>query len=168
MGGTDGCCGLASPADQVLCIAAVQCFSTSNCTVGGDATRCFCGTIQSSNCFAVPGAANGACVAEVVAANKSNDPGMIKAFLTSPAYRARPSRQPPRLPRLVLRQPSAASRTVFVYEADAVPAAQASAFALSPLVRRNRFGGVLAGTRAEFAMPDERRRSHALRRPYSE
>jgi hypothetical protein len=82
--GTDGCCGLPSVADQVLCIAVAECFSNSNCTVSGDPNRCFCGG-SGSNCYSVPGAANGPCVAAVVAAAKKNDLSMIKAQFTSPA-----------------------------------------------------------------------------------
>ena len=84
--GTDGCCGLPSVADQLLCIAAAACFSENDCTVSGDPTRCFCGKSDViAACYAVPGAANGPCVAAVVAAAKKNDLAMIKAQFTSPA-----------------------------------------------------------------------------------
>ncbi len=83
--GTDGCCGLSSAADQLLCIAAVQCFSKNKCTTTGDPNRCFCGNAASSMCYAVPGAANGPCVAEVFAAAKKTDVTMIKGLFTSPA-----------------------------------------------------------------------------------
>ena len=82
--GTDGCCGLSSAADQLLCIAAVNCFSKNNCTVSGDATKCFCGT-AGSTCYTVPGAAKGPCVAEVFAAAKKTDVTMVKPLFTSPA-----------------------------------------------------------------------------------
>jgi hypothetical protein len=82
--GTDGCCGLSSVADQLLCIAAVQCFSKNNCAVGGDPNRCFCGN-AGSMCYSVPGAANGPCVAEVFGAAKKSDVTMVKALFTSPA-----------------------------------------------------------------------------------
>jgi hypothetical protein len=84
--GTDGCCGLPSVADQLLCIAAAECFSNNNCTVGGDPNRCFCGKADViTMCYAVPGAANGPCVAAVVAAAKKNDLATIKTQFTSPA-----------------------------------------------------------------------------------
>jgi hypothetical protein len=84
--GTDGCCGLSNVADQLLCIAAAECFSNNNCTVSGDPNRCFCGKADViSACYAVPGAANGPCVAQVVAAAKKNDLSVIKSQFTSPA-----------------------------------------------------------------------------------
>jgi len=82
--GTDGCCGLSSAADQLLCIAAVNCFSKNNCTIGGDPNKCFCGT-TGSTCYTVPGAAKGPCVAEVFAAAKKTDVTMVKPLFTSPA-----------------------------------------------------------------------------------
>jgi len=85
--GTDGCCGLASAADQLLCQALYACISANatTCTKAGDATPCFCGTSM-SNCFAVAGAANGPCVKEVQAAAKSVDPVLIKMRLISPMF----------------------------------------------------------------------------------
>jgi len=80
--GTDGCCGLASPADQVLCEAAVACFAGNNCTLSGDPVGCFCGT-SATSCYTVKGAANGPCVAPVVAAANSSDPTVIKGKFTA-------------------------------------------------------------------------------------
>jgi hypothetical protein len=80
--GTDGCCGLASAADQLLCEAAVACFSTGGCTVSGDPTRCFCGD-HIPTCYTIPGAANGPCVSQVVAAAKSMTLATIRSVFTS-------------------------------------------------------------------------------------
>ncbi len=82
--GTDGCCGLGSAADQLLCVAAAECFTKSKCTVSGAANRCFCGT-STMTCYSVPGAANGPCVAEVFAAAKKTDLNTVKSLFTSPA-----------------------------------------------------------------------------------
>jgi hypothetical protein len=81
---TDGCCGLPSTSDQLLCEAAALCFASpaNQCTLAGDATNCFCGT-NLTTCFSVPGAANGPCVAQVFAAAKSKDPPTIKSVFTS-------------------------------------------------------------------------------------
>lgn len=81
---TDGCCGLPDPGDQLLCEAAALCFAspTNQCTIGGDATNCFCGT-SGAKCFATPGLANGPCVAQVFAAAKSMDPPTIHTVFTS-------------------------------------------------------------------------------------
>lgn len=88
--GTDGCCGLPAPDDQNLCRVAVACFSAFGCTISGDASRCFCGN-SGAACFAIPGAASGPCVNEVVAAAKTSDPPAIRpqfTSITSPLGRA--------------------------------------------------------------------------------
>jgi hypothetical protein len=82
--GTDGCCGLASAADQVLCIAAAECFTTNKCTAAGSPSPCYCGN-SGADCYVVPGAANGPCVAEVAAAAKTTDPSTIRGIFTSSA-----------------------------------------------------------------------------------
>jgi len=91
--GTYGCSGISDPGDKALCQAAAACFAAAahpgnviagHCTVGGDASRCFCGT-SAGACFATAGAANGPCVAEVQAAAKTTDPTMIRPLFTSPA-----------------------------------------------------------------------------------
>lgn len=88
--GTDGCCGLASVVDQQLCEAAVACFTanTATCTAVGDPTNCFCGTSggATGTCFAVKGAANGPCVAQVIAAAKTDDPATIQTRFISPMF----------------------------------------------------------------------------------
>ncbi len=91
--GTDGCSGITDPTDKTLCQAAASCFAAAthpgnviagHCTVGGDASRCFCGN-SAAACFATAGAANGPCVAQVQAAAKTQDPTMIRPLFTSPA-----------------------------------------------------------------------------------
>ncbi len=82
--GTDGCCGLASTADQLLCIAAAECFTKNKCTTTGDPSPCYCGK-SGADCYVVPGAANGPCVAEVAAAAKTSDPSVIRGIFTSQA-----------------------------------------------------------------------------------
>jgi hypothetical protein len=89
--GTDGCCGLADPADQALCVAAFTCFTSnaSVCVLEGDPTDCFCGDAPSGGvfgdvCFESVGAANGPCAAEVLAAAKTNDPFIVQTLFTSP------------------------------------------------------------------------------------
>jgi len=84
-GGTDGCCALASAADQLLCQAVVLCYAANSdsCTTAGDPTNCFCGS-NPLTCFSVPGAANGPCTAPVIAAAKTSDPTKIKPLFISP------------------------------------------------------------------------------------
>jgi hypothetical protein len=82
--GTDGCCALSSAADQVLCLAAAQCFTTNKCTTGGDPIRCFCGS-SGTDCYVVPNAANGPCVGQVIAAAKQKDPATIMSLFSSSA-----------------------------------------------------------------------------------
>jgi len=89
MTGTDGCCGLVSPPDQLLCEALYNCIAanTATCTSAGDPTNCFCGTAPSGGtCFAVRGAANGPCAAQVIAAAKTDDPAQIQARFVSPNF----------------------------------------------------------------------------------
>lgn len=85
--GTDGCCGLASTADQLLCQALYACISANaaTCTSAGDPTKCFCGTNQAT-CFMVPGVANGPCVNETLAAAKTIDPATIRMRFISGMY----------------------------------------------------------------------------------
>jgi hypothetical protein len=83
--GTEGCCGLANPADQLLCQAAYTCFVSKACTKSGDPTDCFCGT-NLGTCFALFGAANGPCVKEVQAAAKTEDPMEIQRYFQSPNF----------------------------------------------------------------------------------
>jgi hypothetical protein len=83
--GTDGCCGLANAADQQLCQAAYECFTSKACTKSGDPTDCFCGT-NMDTCFALFGSANGPCVREVQAAAKSEDPMEIQTRFVSPNF----------------------------------------------------------------------------------
>lgn len=86
--GTDGCCGLPSAADQLLCQAAFACFAAhaSTCTTAGDPTACFCGaSLAAGTCFSVAGAASGPCAAQVIAAAKSPTPSTIKSLFVSPA-----------------------------------------------------------------------------------
>jgi hypothetical protein len=82
--GTDGCCAISDLGDRNLCISTASCFLShaSECVVAGDATRCFCGN-SGSNCFSVPGAANGQCVAQVQAAAKATNLGAIRGSFTS-------------------------------------------------------------------------------------
>jgi len=83
--GTDGCCALGNPADQLLCAMVVQCYAANSqsCTTAGDPTNCFCGT-NPLTCFSVTGAANGPCAATVIAAAKTTDPTKIKMQFISP------------------------------------------------------------------------------------
>jgi len=89
--GTDGCCGLASTADQVLCEMLYACIAAnaSSCTSAGDPTVCFCGTASTTAgglCFAVKGAANGPCASLFIAAAKTDDPAQIQARFSSPNF----------------------------------------------------------------------------------
>jgi hypothetical protein len=84
--GTDGCCGLASGADQQLCEALWTCFVANDCTSAGDPTKCFCGTSMTGICYAVKGTANGPCVAQVIAAAKTDDPVEIQNRFISPMH----------------------------------------------------------------------------------
>jgi hypothetical protein len=97
--GTDGCCGLPNPNDQLLCEALYDCIAAhsgppDNCTSYGDPTVCFCGTAGTAGgglCFSVKGAANGPCVSQVIAAAKTDDLTQIQARFISanfPAGRA--------------------------------------------------------------------------------
>jgi len=85
--GTEGCCGLTSTADQLLCQALYACFSANaaTCTSGGDATACFCGT-NTSTCWVAAGAANGPCVSETIAAARTTNPMDIQARFISPNF----------------------------------------------------------------------------------
>jgi len=92
--GTDGCEGLSDPNDKALCFAVAQCYSAPThpgntvspgaCTTSGDATRCFCGN-SGTACFAMAGAANGPCTAQVIAAAKTSDPATIQGLFNSSA-----------------------------------------------------------------------------------
>jgi hypothetical protein len=85
--GTDGCCGLSDPNDRALCDTLVTCFAVnaSSCVVNGDPTLCFCGSSPSgSSCFTTPGAANGACATEVIAAAKTSDVRVIQSRFEDP------------------------------------------------------------------------------------
>jgi hypothetical protein len=85
--GTDGCCGLSSTADQLLCQALYACISAhaAACTSGGDPTVCFCGT-SGSTCWVAPGAANGPCANETIAAAKTTNPMEIQNRFISPNF----------------------------------------------------------------------------------
>jgi hypothetical protein len=85
--GTDGCCGLTNEADRKLCQTAVACIARNgpSCVMSGDATVCFCGT-SNQLCFSQKGKANGPCVAEMVAAAKTDDPATILNRLVSPLF----------------------------------------------------------------------------------
>ena len=88
-GAVDGCCGLASEADQLLCQALYACFSANaaTCTSGGNPTVCFCGTAPTaSTCWAVQGAANGPCVNQAYAAGKTADPVALQQRFISPMF----------------------------------------------------------------------------------
>jgi len=82
---TDGCCGLADPADQVLCLTAVACFAANSatCTNAGDPSGCYCGT-ETSECFTNVGHPNGPCVAQVNAAAKTTEPPKIRTQFVAP------------------------------------------------------------------------------------
>jgi len=64
----------------------VDCFTApgANCTIGGDATTCYCGS-SGTGCFTTTGAANGVCKSQVEAAAKTSDPAQIATQFTSPA-----------------------------------------------------------------------------------
>lgn len=85
--GTEGCCGLAMAADQLLCQALYACFSANaaSCTSFGDPTNCFCGT-NLGTCWVAPGAANGPCVSETIAAAKTTNPMEIQNRFISPNF----------------------------------------------------------------------------------
>jgi hypothetical protein len=85
--GTDGCCGLTDEAERKLCRAAFACIARNalTCVMSGDATACFCGT-SGALCFAQRGKANGPCVAEVIAASKTDDPAAILDRFISPKF----------------------------------------------------------------------------------
>jgi hypothetical protein len=84
--GTDGCCSLATAPDRSLCAAVVDCMTAhaATCSDLGDPTNCYCGT-SGSACFTMAGAANGPCVAEVLAAAGTQVPGSVIVQFTSPA-----------------------------------------------------------------------------------
>ncbi|MES1205402.1 MAG: PKD domain-containing protein [Pseudomonadota bacterium] len=76
---SDGCCTLSDPGDIALCQAAVTCYLTKACTLGGDPTHCFCGD-SGPSCSTAP---TGVCLPEVQAAAKSDDPSEILARFIS-------------------------------------------------------------------------------------
>jgi hypothetical protein len=88
--GDSGCCALSDPEDQTLCIAVMNCFlhpvggKPNPCTRHGDAVNCFCGVNGGVACFSTPGAADGPCTREVIAAAKTSDPPAIHDRFTDP------------------------------------------------------------------------------------
>jgi hypothetical protein len=84
--GTDGCCALEKPSDQLLCEAVVTCLTAhaATCTSSGDATLCFCGT-SGGMCFSIDNAANGPCTSVVYAAAKTTTATEVLGLYTSPA-----------------------------------------------------------------------------------
>jgi hypothetical protein len=84
--GTDGCCAVTNPNDQLLCQAVARCFvaNAPTCTSAGDGTNCFCGT-SGGACFMTDGAANGPCTAPVIAAAKTTSAPAILGLFTSPS-----------------------------------------------------------------------------------
>ena len=79
--GDDGCDPIADPTDRKLCEELYACFSDShlNCSIKGDPIRCWCGT-NMLTCYSEasgPGAANGPCVKQVLAAAKTNEADTI-------------------------------------------------------------------------------------------
>lgn len=84
--GTDGCCGLADPADVALCQALSACIGTnaSTCVSSGDPTGCFCGTVG-GDCFST-GVADGVCAPQFRAAAKTTVPATILERFVSPVF----------------------------------------------------------------------------------
>jgi hypothetical protein len=79
--GDDGCDAIPSATDRKLCEELYACFADphNNCSIKGDPLRCWCGK-NMLTCYSEtsgPGAANGPCVKEVVAAAKTNDADTI-------------------------------------------------------------------------------------------
>lgn len=79
---TDGCGRFDDPTDRKLCEDLYTCITnaTSHCTNQGDPVRCWCGT-NPTTCLgnaSGPLAANGPCLAQILAASKTSDPGIIK------------------------------------------------------------------------------------------
>jgi hypothetical protein len=79
--GDDGCDAIANPGDRKLCEEVYACFSDlrNNCSIKGDPLRCWCGT-NMLTCYSDtsgPGAANGPCAKQVIAAAKTNEADTI-------------------------------------------------------------------------------------------
>ena len=79
--GDDGCDAIADATDRKVCEELYACFSDShlNCSIKGDPLRCWCGT-NMLTCYSDtsgPGAANGPCVKQVLAAAKTNEADTI-------------------------------------------------------------------------------------------
>lgn len=79
--GDDGCDSIADATDRKLCEELYACFSDSrnHCSIKGDPLRCWCGT-NMLTCYSDtsgPGAANGPCAKQVLAAAKTNEADTI-------------------------------------------------------------------------------------------
>jgi len=77
-------CGPLTGTDKTVCLALVACIRAQHCAPTGDAQPCYCGTASDIGCLS--GQANGKCKAEVEAAAKSTDPGIIANEFVDPAF----------------------------------------------------------------------------------
>jgi hypothetical protein len=91
---TDGCDHYPDSTDKQLCESLYQCFVADThpgstipgpCTHMGDPTKCWCGT-NPTTCLTDPAAANGPCLAKVIAAAKTAAPSTIKLRFVDPAF----------------------------------------------------------------------------------
>ena len=83
--GTDGCCGLQSDKDQLLCVTLYACLvaNQATCVSNADPTVCFCGT-SGLDCFMTNGSANGPCTAAFYAAAKATTASVVQSQFSSP------------------------------------------------------------------------------------
>lgn len=84
---TDGCSLqlLGSDAKRQKCLDLYCCIRANNCK-DGDPSACWCGTASNGDCWNMPGAANGLCLAQFQAAAESTVPSDIKRRLVDPSY----------------------------------------------------------------------------------
>ncbi len=77
---------MTDPARVPLCEALLACIDRTQCRQGASTTPCLCGTTSLAQCSSEPGAANGACFAEELAAAEAADPAVISARFTNPTF----------------------------------------------------------------------------------
>jgi hypothetical protein len=80
-----GCSSLSDPTRRALCESLFACARRTNCG-GQNNAACWCGTVDLNTCTSVPGAADGPCVAEELAAAETTVLGAILERFADPAW----------------------------------------------------------------------------------